>query len=85
MTIFHDKALRDMFPEGGRRAALPNLGLCRCEHEPETKYGFGAVSPMGTIVFSSEILSPRAQEQLRQMPSKVKGTDNAGKAGEPSG
>lgn len=40
---------------------------------------------MGTIVFSSEILSPRAQEQLRQMHSKVKGTDNAGKAREPSG
>lgn len=40
---------------------------------------------MGTIVFSSESLSLRAQEQLRQMHSKVKGTDNAGKAGELTG
>lgn len=68
-----------------RRAALPNLGLPHCEKESQTEYGFGAVYPMGTIVFSSEILSPRAQGQLRQMHSKVKGTDNAGKAGEPSG
>lgn len=27
MTIFHDGALQDMFPEGGRRAELPNVGL----------------------------------------------------------
>lgn len=63
---------------------LPNLGLRHSESEPKTKGGFGAVSPMGTMVFSSEILSPRPQEQLRQMDSKVKGTDNAGNAREPS-
>lgn len=68
----------------GKRTVLPNLGLCHCESEPKTKGGFAAVSPVGTIVFSSEILSPRPQEQSTQMYSKVKGTDNAGNAREPS-
>lgn len=43
------------------------------------------MSPVATIVFSSETLSSRAQEQLRQMLSKVKGIDNAGNSREPSG
>lgn len=91
MTIFHDEAHSRYVSKsgnphaGGRRAVLPNLGLCHCESEPKTKGGFEAVCPMGTIVFSSEILSPRAQEQLRQLHSKVKGIDNAGNSRERSG
>jgi hypothetical protein len=52
---------------------------------PKIKGGFGTVSLMGTIVFSSESLSPTAQEQSRQMHSKVKRTDNAGNSTEPDG
>lgn len=69
---------------GGRRAALPILGLPRCENEPKTVWVWSSM-PDGNNCFLSENLSPRAQEQLRQMHSKVKGTDNAGKAREPSG
>lgn len=46
-------------------------GVCHCESEPKAKGGFDTVSRVGTIVFSSESLSPTAQEQSRQMHSKV--------------
>lgn len=63
-----------------RRAVLTIFGFCHPKREPKTKRGFGAVSRRRTIAFSSESLSPRAKEQSRQMHSKVKGTDNSGKA-----
>lgn len=66
-------------------AGLRGERFCPAESEPKTKGGFGAVSPVATIVFSSETLSSRAQEQLRQRLSKVKGRDKAGKSREPSG
>lgn len=90
MPVVHDEAhSRYVSRSGnqhasGKREGLPNLGLCHCESEPKTKSGFAAVSPVGAIVSSSEILSPRTQEQLRQMYSKVKGTDNAGNTSERS-
>lgn len=86
MTIFHDEAhYSEICLQKWESVCMRPEGLCHCESEPKTKGGFGAVFPVGTIVFSSEILSPRAQEQLRQMFSKVKWTDNAGNSREPSG
>lgn len=64
------RPIQDKFPEEGismqKAGGLPTLAFCCCESDPQTKGRLGAVSPMGTIVFSFEILSPRAQEQLRQ-------------------
>lgn len=86
MTIFHDEAhSRSISRSGNQQAGGKKGTFYHCESEPQTKGGLGAVSPVGIIVFSSESLSPRAQEQLRQMHSKVNRTDNAGNSREPSG
>lgn len=71
MTVFPEEAhthKKDAFPEAGiskweAGGQHSSLGRCRCESEARTKGKFGAVSQRGTIVFSSENLSPTAQEQ----------------------
>lgn len=89
--FFHDRAELNVSKSEnpyawGRRAMLPNFGSCLPEREPKTKHRFGAMSrTRRTIAFSSESLSPRAKEQLRQLHSKVKGTDNAGNVREHNG
>lgn len=51
---------------------------------PKQRVGLQQCPQWEQLFFSSEILSPRPQEQSTQMYSKVKGTDNAGNAREPS-